>query len=158
MNSVTVHTDLLAFIIIFPLIGSLVTFSVSCFSDENKSLFNIAPWIAFICSSFSFVFSVLSFKKLNIAHDFELKQHLWHWFSVGEVDVNMSLMLDKLSSVMILVITGVGTLIHLYSTGYMAHDKSKPRFFSYLNLFLVAMLLLVLGDNLLVLFLSLIHI
>ena len=60
--------------------------------------------------------------------------------------------MDRLSGVMTLVVTGVGSLIHLYAIGYMSHDDSQPRFFCYLNMFLCAMLLLVLGDNLLVMF------
>jgi NADH-quinone oxidoreductase subunit L len=74
------------------------------------------------------------------------------WIDVGGFSASFGLYLDQLSSVMILVVTGVGTLIHLYSMGYMAHDNSMWRFFAYLNLFLFAMILLVLGDNLIMMF------
>ncbi len=74
------------------------------------------------------------------------------WIATPDFICSFGLYIDKLSSVMILVVTGIGTLIHLYSMGYMAHDNSVPRFFAYLNLFLFAMILLVLGDNLLMLF------
>ena len=74
------------------------------------------------------------------------------WISTPDFTCSFGLYIDKLSSVMILIVTGIGTLIHLYSMGYMAHDKSVPRFFAYLNLFLFAMILLVLGDNLLMTF------
>ncbi len=80
--------------------------------------------------------------------------HLWRWFGVGQVAFDMALRLDRLSSVMCLVITGIGSLIHLYSTAYMADDEGMPRFFAYLNLFLFSMLVLVLGGNLLVLFIG----
>jgi NADH-quinone oxidoreductase subunit L len=74
------------------------------------------------------------------------------WLDIGGFSCNFGLYLDQLSSVMILVVTGIGTLIHLYSMGYMAHDNSLWRFFAYLNLFLFAMILLVLGDNLILMF------
>lgn len=77
---------------------------------------------------------------------------LWPWIHIGSMKVNIAFLLDPLSSVMILIITGVGFLIHIYSTGYMAEDKDYARFFSYLNLFCFMMLLLVLGDNLFLLF------
>ena len=67
-------------------------------------------------------------------------------------DVNFELLVDPLSVLMMLIITGVGGLIHLYSTGYMAADKNYPRFFTYLNLFVFFMLLLVMANNLLLLF------
>jgi NADH-quinone oxidoreductase subunit L len=74
------------------------------------------------------------------------------WIEVGGFRVAFSLLLDPLSAVMILVVTGVGSLIHIYSLGYMAHDEERPRYFSYLNLFTFFMLLLVLGGNLPLLF------
>ncbi|MCK6474142.1 MAG: NADH-quinone oxidoreductase subunit L [Planctomycetes bacterium] len=74
------------------------------------------------------------------------------WLDVGGFRANFGLYMDELSGLMTLVVTGVGTLIHLYSTGYMGHDKSYARYFAYLNLFLFAMLLLVLGDNLILTF------
>lgn len=77
---------------------------------------------------------------------------VFSWISVGSVQVPVELMLDPLSGVMCLIITGVGFLIHLYSVGYMAHDPGFRRFFIYLNLFVAFMLVLVLADSLLVLF------
>src|SRR5439155_23434866 len=77
---------------------------------------------------------------------------LWTWMKVGDFRVDVGLQLDPLSAVMVLVVTGVGFLIHVYSTGYMAHDPSYRRFFLYLNLFMVAMLTLVLADNFLLMF------
>ena len=70
------------------------------------------------------------------------------WIEAGGFRVPFSLLLDPLSSVMILVVTGIGSLIHVYSLGYMAHDEDQVRFFSYLNLFTFFMLVLVLGGNL----------
>ena len=70
------------------------------------------------------------------------------WISVGPVDIPFALLLDPLSSLLTLVVTGIGSLIHIYSLGYMAHDEDRVRYFSYLNLFTFFMLLLVLGTNL----------
>ena len=81
-------------------------------------------------------------------------QHLWTWVSAGGFDVAFRLYLDGLSLVMVGVITGVGFLIHVYATGYMAGEEGYSRFFAYMNLFVFAMLMLVLGDNLLTLFLG----
>jgi len=76
----------------------------------------------------------------------------FEWIPAGKVSIKMGMIMDPLSAVMVFTVTFVGFLIHLYSTGYMSHEKDYARFFGYLNLFTGAMLLLVLGDNLLVLF------
>jgi NADH-quinone oxidoreductase subunit L len=81
-------------------------------------------------------------------------QTLWTWMDVGGFSPSVTLYLDGLSLVMLGVITGVGFLIHLYATGYMAEEEGYSRFFAYMNLFITAMLLLVLGDNLLLLYLG----
>ncbi len=77
----------------------------------------------------------------------QIDQHLYTWIRVGGFRVDASLLLDPLSMVFVLLITGVGALIHVYSIGYMAHDPDRRRFFGQLNLFVAAMLLLVLADN-----------
>jgi NADH-quinone oxidoreductase subunit L len=82
----------------------------------------------------------------------QLDQHLFSWVPVSGFHVNASLLLDPLSLVFVLLITGVGSLIHIYSIGYMEHDPDRRRFFGQLNLFVAAMLLLVLADNYLVLY------
>jgi NADH-quinone oxidoreductase subunit L len=74
-------------------------------------------------------------------------QKLFTWISVGSFNVDASLLLDQLSICFVLLITGVGTLIHIYSISYMSHDLDRRRFFAYLNLFIASMLLLVLGDS-----------
>jgi NADH-quinone oxidoreductase subunit L len=74
-------------------------------------------------------------------------QKVFTWISVGSFHVDASLLLDQLSICFVLLITGVGTLIHIYSIAYMSHDLDRRRFFAYLNLFIAAMLLLVLGDS-----------
>ena len=79
---------------------------------------------------------------------------MWTWIDVGGFTVTFDLLVDQLTVVMLLVVTGVGTLVHVYSIGYMHGDVRYARYFAYLNLFLASMLILVLGENLLVLFLG----
>ncbi|MBI5368048.1 MAG: NADH-quinone oxidoreductase subunit L [Planctomycetes bacterium] len=81
-----------------------------------------------------------------------LECSLGDWISVGDLVVRAGLRLDRLSVVMALVVTGVGSLIHVYSVGYMSHDKGFTRYFAYLNLFLSMMCILVLADNLVLMF------
>ena len=76
-----------------------------------------------------------------------MTQKLFTWINVGSFNVDASLLLDQLSICFVLLITGVGTLIHIYSISYMSHDLDRRRFFAYLNLFIASMLLLVLGDS-----------
>ena len=81
-------------------------------------------------------------------------QTLYTWIDAGGFSADMGLLYDQLSALFVLLITGVGSLIHIYSIGYMAHDERRRRFFGYLNLFVAAMLLLVLADNYLAMFLG----
>ena len=77
---------------------------------------------------------------------------LWTWVEAGSLSVSMSFLIDPLSTIMLLVVAGVGFLVHVYAVGYMHEDPGYPRFFAYLNLFMLSMFLLVLGDNYLVMF------
>ena len=79
-------------------------------------------------------------------------QNLWTWIPVERLPVHASLYVDPLSMTMVLFVTGVSTLIHLYSIGYMKGDRDYPKFFLYMNLFVASMLILVLGSNMLVTF------
>jgi NADH-quinone oxidoreductase subunit L len=104
----------------------------------------------------SFVISVLVFVALlgRDADNREIGQMLWSWVDAGSFHADMALLYDPLSAVFLLLITGVGSLIHVYSVGYMEHDVRRARFFAYLNLFVAAMLVLVLADNYLGVFLG----
>ncbi len=104
----------------------------------------------------SFVVAAIAFGLLlgRDAADRSVGVVLYHWFSGGDLSVDVALRLDQLSVCFALLITGVGTLIHVYSLGYMAHDPGRRRFFGFLNLFLGAMLVLVLADDLVVLYLG----
>jgi len=97
----------------------------------------------------SFILGVLHFFAMTnrATEDRPITQTLFSWIKVGDFDVDAALLLDQLSICFVLLITGVGTLIHIYSISYMADDKDRRRFFAYLNLFVAAMLLLVLGNS-----------
>jgi len=102
----------------------------------------------------SFVIGLVLFFSLlgKDANDRQVDQHLFSWIPAGSFRVSVSMLIDPLSAVFVLLITGVGSLIHIYSVGYMAHDPDRRRFFGELNLFVAAMLLLVLADNFLLLY------
>ncbi|MGN6640240.1 MAG: NADH-quinone oxidoreductase subunit L [Mucilaginibacter sp.] len=100
----------------------------------------------------SFALSIGAFLQVKSSGAFNVT--LFDWFSVGFFKVQFAFLIDQLSSLMLLIITGVGFLIHLYSVGYMHDDDGFGKFFAYLNLFIFFMLLLVLGSNYLILFIG----
>jgi NADH-quinone oxidoreductase subunit L len=100
----------------------------------------------------TFVVAALTVRDLAAAGYPTVIETVYTWAAFAERSFEIAFMLDRLSAVMVLIVTGVGTLIHLYSTGYMKGDPGYARYFAYLNLFLFFMLLLVLGRSLLVLF------
>ncbi|MFD4439572.1 NADH-quinone oxidoreductase subunit L [Nocardia sp. NPDC058519] len=114
------------------------------------------PYLGTAAAVASFVVALVAFFGMLARPDADRAVHkeLFNWVPVGDLQVGFSLQLDQLSICFALLITGVGSLIHLYSLGYMSHDPAKRRFFGYLNLFLAAMLVLVLADNFLVLYLG----
>jgi NADH-quinone oxidoreductase subunit L len=100
-----------------------------------------------LTSGSAFVLGLVQFFALRGTEHRSATLHLFDFIPVGDLKIDVGLLFDPLSSVFVLLITGVGTLIHVYSIGYMAHDPGRRRFFGYLNLFVAAMLLLVLGNN-----------
>ena len=142
----------LVFIPLIPLIGFMINgLGWMLFKDKwsRKTVNVIAVSAVFI----SLLLSVKAFLQLKgLPEGSYLVQEVFTWLSVGGLEAPFKLTFDRLSSVMCLVVTGVGGLIHLYSTGYMAHDKAFARFFSYMNLFTFAMLILVMGSNIVVMF------
>ena len=104
----------------------------------------------------SFAISVVAFVALlgRAEEDRQIGQKVYDWVDAGSFHVDFGLLFDPLSALFLLLITGVGSLIHIYSVGYMAHDVRRARFFAYLNLFVASMLTLVLADNYLVVFLG----
>jgi NADH-quinone oxidoreductase subunit L len=114
----------------------------------------VAGWVATAMVAASFVVAVVVFIGLVGLDDRVVVQTLFSWIPAGSFSVDIGLYLDPLSAVMLLFITGVSTLIHLYSIGYMHGDENFSKFFVYLNLFVFSMVVLVLGDNLLLTFLG----
>ncbi len=133
-------------IVLFPLIGSIISGFWGRKIGDKLSMY--------LTSAFLMVSMVLGWIKF-----FQISQNhidtispLFSWIEIGEFSVSWSIRYDMLTSVMIIVITTVSAMVHIYSIGYMAHDKSKPRFMSYLSLFTFSMLMLVTADNLIQLF------
>ena len=115
----------------------------------GRALDRIGHLIGTAASAGSFTVALFELNKM-LGRDEEARgvtQHLFTWINVGSFKVDATLLLDQLSICFVLLITGVGTLIHIYSISYMSHDIDRRRFFAYLNLFIAAMLLLVLGDS-----------
>ncbi|MGW0419326.1 NADH-quinone oxidoreductase subunit L [Streptomyces sp. NPDC003015] len=140
--------NLIALLIAAPLLGAAVLLT------GGRRLDAVGHWIGTILAGASFVFGAILFADL-LGKDAEhrtLTQHLFSWVPVEGFQADVAFRLDQLSMTFVLLITGVGSLIHLYSIGYMEHDERRRRFFGYLNLFLAAMLLLVLADNYLLLY------
>jgi NADH-quinone oxidoreductase subunit L len=140
-------------IIALPLIGALVLLFF------GKRIGERAGILASATVGLAFVLGVVTFFELlgtsGGGEEQNLRAGLAHvgdWISAGSFQVGIDLLVDQLSIVMVLVVTGVGTLIHVYSIGYMAGDPRYSRYFSYLNLFAASMLLLVLADNALLLY------
>ena len=133
-----------------PLLGAAINLMV------GKRLGRWAGILATALVAASFVISVAVVGSLLALGGEERvqAQHLFEWIRVGSFSVGVDLLLDPLSAVMILVVTGIGSLIHLYAIGYMKGDPRFGRFFSYMNLFVFFMLMLVLGSNLLLLYLG----
>jgi NADH-quinone oxidoreductase subunit L len=128
-------------LIAFPLFGAVVLLLGGRRTDRWGHLLGVLMPVA------SFVYAVIAFFALLGAGHRSQDQHLFSYLPVAGLQVNMGLLTDQLSISFVLLITGVGSLIHIYSVGYMEHDSDRRRFFGYLNLFVAAMLLLVLADN-----------
>jgi NADH-quinone oxidoreductase subunit L len=110
------------------------------------------PYLACTMTGAAFVWGLVSFFALKGEAHRQVDLHLFSWIPVGGLQVDAGLLFDPLSATFVLLITGVGFLIHVYSLGYMEHDPRRKTFFAYLNLFIAAMLLLVLGDSFLALY------
>ncbi|WP_406218581.1 NADH-quinone oxidoreductase subunit L [Streptomyces decoyicus] len=140
--------NLIALLVAAPLVGAALLLCGGKRFDRTGHL------IGTLFSVASFAIGVVLFVGMlgRGAEDRALHQHLFSWIPVGGFQADIAFQLDQLSMTFALLITGVGSLIHIYSIGYMEHDERRRRFFGYLNLFLAAMLLLVLADNYLLLY------
>jgi NADH-quinone oxidoreductase subunit L len=143
------HALLIMTLLLSPLIGFFI--NGTRFRSQNS---NFAGTVATVAAFISLLCTVrLYFDLLVMPPESRIvASHFFDWISVGNLHVPFGFVVDQISAIMILIITGVGTLIHLFSVGYMSHDERPAKYFAYLNLFLFNMLILVLGDNLLVTF------
>ena len=150
--------DLLWLVIALPVLGTVLLLAVAPFlpgplkaaADKHGHLLGTATAVL------SFVISLVLFVALlgRDGEERQVGQHLWTWFETGSLSVGMDLLYDQLAALFLLLITGVGSLIHVYAIGYMEHDPRRRRFFGYLNLFVAAMLTLILSANFVGLFLG----
>ena len=133
----------LVYLIALPLFSSALLMLLGRKADKWGHVF------ATLISASTFVVGAMEFFAMIDRPEASraVTQKLFTWISVGSFNVDAGLLLDQLSIAFVLLITGVGTLIHVYSIAYMSHDRDRRRFFAYLNFFIAAMLLLVLGDS-----------
>jgi NADH-quinone oxidoreductase subunit L len=138
-----VNASSLVYLIGLPLFGAAFLLLIGRKADKWGHL------LATAMSAGSFVLGLLHFFAMTnrATEERAITQTLFTWIEVGTFKVDAALLLDQLSICFVLLISGVGTLIHIYSISYMAHDENRRRFFAYLNLFIASMLLLVLGNS-----------
>jgi NADH-quinone oxidoreductase subunit L len=139
-------------IVVLPFIGAFINGMNSYFGNRLPK--KLVGWIACLAVFIPFLIVVRGFiHLLSLAPDERVIENIvYTWINVGNLHLDAGFLFDPLSCVMAGVVSGVGFLIHVYSVGYMSHDKGYSRYFAYLNLFSFSMLLLVLGNNLLLLF------
>ena len=133
-------------ILFLPLIASIISgFFGKYIGDRNSE---------YVTSGLVSISALLSISVLYqvIVNQYEENIVIATWISSGSLDVNWSMLIDPLSAIMLVVVTSVSSLVHIYSIGYMSHDPHKPRFMAYLSLFTFAMLMLVTSDNFIQLF------
>mgnify|MGYP001425186603 FL=1 len=132
-------------VIFLPLIGSIITYFGKSFGNLFSQIFScLMVVISAVISCFIFYDGLINDNYGNYL--------IFEWINSGNLNVNWSIKIDPLSTVMIMVVTSVSALVHIYSIGYMSNDPHKPRFMSYLSLFTFSMLCLVVSDNFLQLF------
>ncbi len=150
--------DLLWLVIALPLLGAFLLLGVAPFlqgslkasADKHGHLVGTAAAVLSFALSLTLFLSLLG----RDVEERQIGQQLWTWFETGSLRVGMDLLYDQLAALFLLLITGVGSLIHVYAIGYMEHDPRRRRFFGYLNLFVAAMLTLILSANFVGLFLG----
>ncbi|MGO1287081.1 MAG: proton-conducting transporter transmembrane domain-containing protein, partial [Cellulosimicrobium funkei] len=135
-------------LVLLPLVGAAVLLLAGRRSDRWGA------WFGVLMSAAAFVVGLVLFvSMLGLPVDERVVDYrLFDWIASGGLDLAVGLRIDPLSLTFVLLVTFVGTLIHVYAVAYMAHDRDRRRFFAYLNLFIAAMLVLVLADSFLLLF------
>src|SRR5919202_68567 len=129
-----------------PLVASAINLIFGRWYIKNR-----AHWLAILAVGISFAVSIPTFLEV-VRTGAAISQPLYTWIPAGDFQVPVTLYVDQLTAIMLLVVTGVSLLVHIYSTGYMRGDPGFYRFFSFLNLFVFSMLMLIMADNYLVLF------
>lgn len=145
--------DLIWLIPLLPLIG----FVINGIGRQvlSKSLVGfIGSGTVFISFLLSCTLFVSIYEARALGETGKISQHIFDWIKIGNLEVSLSFLVDPLSAIMLLVVTGIGFLIHIYSIGYMQHDGGFAKYFAYLNLFIFFMLILVMGSNYLVMFIG----
>lgn len=140
--------SIISLIPLFPFIGFLI--NGLGFRKVSKG---VAGAVGVAASFLAFVGTVIAYNQLSATNQ-PIIEKVFEWITVGNLHINFSFQIDQLSILMLFVITGVGTLIHLYSVGYMHDDEGFGKFMAFLNLFLFSMLLLVMGSNYVVMFIG----
>ncbi|MGH3611824.1 MAG: proton-conducting transporter membrane subunit, partial [Pseudonocardia sp.] len=135
---------------ILPAFGALVLLVAGRRADRWGHWLGVATVFAAFALGLAIFFETIALDAAQRTRELSL----YSWIPVGALDIDFGLRLDPLSLTFVLLITGVGALIHLYSVGYMDHDPGRRRFFAQLNLFVAAMLVLVLGNNFVMLYLG----
>jgi len=133
-------------LVALPLLSALVLLTSGRFADKWGHLLGALVPVAL------FVYSIFLFFSVKGQSQREINLDIYSWLPVGGLKVDFGMLIDPLSMIFVLLITGVGSLIHIYATGYMAHDPGRRRFFGYFNFFIASMLLLVLANSYLVLY------
>lgn len=135
--------------ILFPLLGLLINAIWGRRMSERA-----IGGVATLAAAAAFAVSVIMLGQLTAAEDARLTATIAPWITAGALSVSFGFLVDRLSIVIMLIVTGIGALIHMFSVGYMRGDERFQRYFIYLNLFLASMLALVMADNFLVLFMG----
>ncbi|HSJ75519.1 MAG TPA: NADH-quinone oxidoreductase subunit L, partial [Gemmatimonadales bacterium] len=136
----------------FPLLGFLINGALVLRRPQAKDVVSVVG-VGVLAASFLVSTALFLELRAHPPHQ-PIIVNLWRWLPVGSLQIDMGFQLDQLSAVMLLVVTGVGSLIHLFSVGYMKEDPGYARYFAYLNLFVVFMLVLVLGSSFPVMFIG----
>ena len=133
-------------LVLLPLLGAILSGFFGQYIGERNSEIVTSLFV-----SISAFLSLLIFKEV-IFNNYENNLLIIKWINTGLLEVNWSIKIDPVSSVMLVVVCVISSLVHIYSIGYMSHDPHKPRFMAYLSLFTFSMLMLVTSDNFLQLF------
>ena len=134
-------------IILAPLFGSLLAGLFGRWMGNA-----IARMVTIVGMAVSAALAIMVFFEVAVGDGDPIRQEVWSWIVSGDFRVSFGILIDRLTAIMLIVVSGISTLIHVYSVGYMEEDPDQPRFFSYLSFFTFAMLVLITGDNFLQLF------